>query len=273
MLWFFPIPFIEACQGHWVFAKSQWNRKSGEDRTWKWCPTLLLTINGLELSHTPHLISREAGEWSESASPERKGIQFEKLLLHLLTVAWTWLLVVSPGQWMSAYVSAFCSVLPRGTYLDAQESGYVLVLGSQGVELLGTWWAPSFSKMSPWSVRFGLHFSCWYYMTRSSWPQLVDIGLDTQTAKKILSFGNLKLDQRLSLGGWLSSNLLQPCGWKPSTPCREGPGGTWALAFPWLVAHGFLGLGDLYYQVILCLSCLNWWLFLATKIILISKGI
>lgn len=158
------------------------------------------------------------------------------------TVAWTWLLVVSPGQWMSAYVSAFCSVLPRGTYLDAQESGYVLALGSQGVELLGTWWAPSFWKMSPWSVRLGLHFSCWYYMTRSSWPQLVDIGLDTQMAKKIFSFGNLKLDQRLSLGGWLSSNLpaalwvktlnsLQGGPWRDLGPGLPMAGCSW---LPWL---------------------------------------
>lgn len=143
MLWFFHIQFIEPCQGHCIFASSQWNGKSKENRTWKWCPTLLLIVNRLELSHVLHLISREAGEWSKSVSPGSKGIQFEKMLLHLLLPGHDfWLFLLGSG-WMYLCVCVLhCAI--QGTYLDAQESWYVLALGSQGVELLGTWWSPSF---------------------------------------------------------------------------------------------------------------------------------
>ena len=72
-------------------ASSQWMWKSKEDQTWKWCPTLLLMFHCLELGHTPHPIPREAGKWSESVSPEWKGIKFHELLVHLLTVNLTWL--------------------------------------------------------------------------------------------------------------------------------------------------------------------------------------
>lgn len=41
------------------------------------------------LSHTPHLIPREAGKRSKPVGPGRKGIKSDDLLVHLLTVSWT----------------------------------------------------------------------------------------------------------------------------------------------------------------------------------------
>lgn len=70
----------------------------------------------------------------------------------------------------------------------------------------------------------------------------------------------------------MKSSSWQPCGWRPSTPCREGPGG----AGPW-PSHGWLLMASLAWGIsttklfYVCYS--NWWLFLATKIILITKGI
>ena len=46
----------------------------------------------------------------------------------------------------------------------------------------------------------------------------------------------------------------------------KGPGwGTVALVFPWPVTFGFFGLGNLYWQMILCLHYSNWWLFFQSK--------